>query len=93
MKGPEFRKIRKFFGLSKTDWMYQLGYSGTKNTMYLNCERYENGSREIPLYLARYVWLLEQWGRERPPLAPAQSALPSWPEWHDYEKPEVIHGN
>lgn len=88
MKGPEFRRIRKFFGLGKADWMYQLGYAGNKNTLFINCARYENGQREIPLWLARYVWLMEQWGRAQPPRAPAEAALPKWPEWPGYDLEE-----
>lgn len=88
MKGREFRKIRKFFGLGKAEFMYQLGYAGNKNTLYINCARYENDQREIPLWLARYVWLLEQWGRSQPPRAPAESALPKWPDWPGYELDE-----
>jgi hypothetical protein len=89
MKGEEFRRIRKFFGLGKADWMYVLGYAGNKNTMYVNCERYENGTKTIPLYLARYVWLMEQWGRAQPPRAPAEAALPAFPVWQGYELEEV----
>lgn len=94
MKGDEFRRIRKFFGLGKVDWMYALGYAGNKNTMYINCERYENGTREIPLYLARYVWLVEQWGRHRLHNGAKSETdlLPKWPEWPGYELEEARHG-
>ena len=84
MKPEEFRAIRKKFGLSEADWMYALGYAGNQNTMHLNCSRYENGTKEIPLYLARYVWLLDvSQGRW-----PGPTKMPVWPEFPDYHLDE-----
>ena len=90
MDGSEFRRIRKFFSLSKADWMYALGYAGNRNTMYINCERYETGAREIPLYLAQHVWLMEQLGRDHPPVHADQPALPNFPRWPGYEIGESV---
>ena len=75
MKGPEFKAIRESFGLNPQDWMYELGYGGNKNTLRLNCERYENGEKEIPLYLARYIWLVQQY---------SHVGMPKWPDWPGY---------
>ena len=84
MKGSEFKAIREKFGLGRVLWMYALGYTGNDNTMKLRCQRYENGRDEIPLYLARYVWLLEQ-ARGRWPGPPGgQLTMPDWPEWPTY---------
>lgn len=86
MKGEEFAAIRRRFGLKKVDWMYALGYAGSKNTMYLNCERYENGERQIPLYLAQYVWLVHELasGSRTGPKMSTETRMPVWPEWPAY---------
>ncbi len=83
MKGPEFKAIRESFGLNPQDWMYELGYGGNKNTLRLNCERYENGEKEIPLYLARYLWLLQQYALS-PFDSPEPLKMPRWPDWPGY---------
>lgn len=97
MKGHEFKRIRKSFDLSEADFMYALGYAGNQNTMHLNCRRYEDGTRPIPLYLARYVWLLDRVSAipERGSQAleiDAVSGLPVFPEWPDYLADPVIGG-
>jgi hypothetical protein len=88
MTGKEFRDIRRSVGLKKPDWMYALGYQGNKNTLYLNCERYEKGERAIPLYLAQYVWLIHEIAHDRD-IALDENGLPEWPKWPLYEHVEV----
>lgn len=88
MKGAEFKRIRKSFDLSEADFMYALGYAGNKNTMHLNCRRYEDGDRPIPLYLARYVWLLDRVAAYNVPIE-AANGMPAWPEWPGYNADEV----
>jgi len=87
MKGAEFKRIRKSFDLSEADFMYALGYAGNQNTMHLNCRRYEDGQRPIPLYLARYVWLLNEVAAGGPKLDP--NDMPKCPDWPDYHADEV----
>lgn len=88
MKGAEFKRIRKSFDLSEADFMYALGYAGNQNTMHLNCRRYEDGQRPIPLYLARYVWLLDRVAAYNVPIE-ADNGIPAWPDWPDYHLDEV----
>lgn len=88
MTGKEFRDIRKLFGLKKPDWMYRLGYQGSKNTMFLNCDRYESGLRPIPLYLAQYVWLLNAIAQGNLTVGP--DGLPEFPSWPAYEREPIV---
>ena len=91
MKGADFKRIRKSFDLSEADFMYALGYAGNQNTMHLNCRRYEDGTRPIPLYLARFVWLVDQVAKsDGPPLT--DEGMPRWPEWPYYDADPVIGG-
>jgi len=94
VKPHEFKRIRKSFDLSEADFMYALGYAGNQNTMHLNCRRYEDGSRPIPLYLARYVWLLDKVGgiSDQPDLERDEAGLPIWPNWPEYFHDPVIGG-
>lgn len=91
MKGAEFKRIRKSFDLSEADFMYALGYAGNQNTMHLNCRRYEDGTRPIPLYLARYVWLLDRI-QAMNPIETHENGIPVFPEWPDYYTDQVIGG-
>jgi hypothetical protein len=88
VKGADFKRIRKSFDLSEADFMYALGYAGNQNTMHLNCRRYEDGERPIPLYLARYVWLLDRVAAYNVPIE-ARNGMPAWPDWPDYHADEV----
>jgi hypothetical protein len=83
VKPHEFKQIRKSFDLSEADFMYLLGYAGNQNTMHLNCRRYEDGQRPIPLYLARYVWLLDRIASQDGVPTDAYG-LPVWPEFLGY---------
>ena len=95
MKPHEFKRIRKSFDLSEADFMYALGYAGNQNTMHLNCRRYEDGERRIPLYLARYVWLLDKVAGASihdGDLERDDAGVPVWPDWPDYIADPVIGG-
>jgi hypothetical protein len=90
MTGDEFRHIRNGFGLSEAGFMYALGYAGNQNTMHLNCRRYEDGSKPIPLYLARYVWLVSEWKMLNNDAGCSDvNEMPNWPDWPGYHDDEV----
>lgn len=102
MTGEEFKAIRERFGLDRVAWMYMLGYQGNNNTMETNCTRYERpathpGRREIPLYLAQYVWLVGQLGEYAPDVTMVRMEMqpgaklptPAFPEWETYYDEET----
>lgn len=59
MTGEELMEIRTRLELSPAQFGSLLGYRGNRNTLDLLIRRYEGGIKEIPLYLARYIWLLD----------------------------------
>lgn len=80
MDGQEMRRIRHKHGLTKHQWGLLMGYTGNENTNSSLVKRYEQGRRPIPLYIARLVFLLDQY--------PA-GALPTFPDWPGYEYESV----
>lgn len=84
MTPEQFQSIRGYFGLQEPDWMYALGYQGNRNTLFQNCRRYESGEREIPPYLAQYVWLLWQASFGKPVPLDSGTKMPVWPMWPHY---------
>lgn len=60
MTGAELAEIRQRFGMTPAQFGSMLGYTGNRNTLDLLIRRYESGAKVIPLYLARYIWLIDQ---------------------------------
>lgn len=60
MNGIEFREIRKRLGLSEAEFAEELGYTGNERNNVTAIQRYERGKRQVPLYMARLAWLLDQ---------------------------------
>lgn len=84
MTPAELIAIRKKIGISRVDLAYQLGYSGNQNTMRTMIARFETGRREIPLNVARYIWLL--WLVCGGHSVPMENGLPKWPNWPGYDE-------
>lgn len=55
-----------------------LGYTGTDRNSVMRVRRLENGITQVPLYIARLVWLVTVWVR-------STAELPPFPEWSGYE--------
>jgi transcriptional regulator with XRE-family HTH domain len=55
MTGSEFRAIRKSLGLSLREMGRAIGYEGTDGTVSAQINKYENGKRDIPPWIARLV--------------------------------------
>lgn len=86
MKGHELRRIREELGLSPNQFALELGYRGNPRNNDALIDRYENGSKQIPLTVASLAWLILEWVRVGRSLNVEESALlPQWPEWEGYE--------
>lgn len=67
-------------GLTSVELGSLIGYEGNDNTKEQVIRRYENGTKEIPLYLARYLWLLTML-RFQQQIAIRADGTPFWPKW------------
>lgn len=54
-----------------------IGYTGTDRNDIMRVRRHENG-QQVPLYLARSIWMLAAWVRRT-------GMLPPFPEWPGYD--------
>ena len=77
MLGSELREIRHRLQMDRLQFARLLGYTGTDRNDVMRVRRLENG-RQVPLYLARLVWLVAAWVRRT-------NAMPPFPEWPGYE--------
>ena len=73
MTGEDLRAIRDTFGLGKTAFALLLGYTGSDVNNHTRIKKLEKGDELVPLYIARFVWLIHQ-------RYIATGKLPSWPE-------------
>lgn len=78
MHGDEMRRIRKALGLDRIAFAKVIGYTGTDRNNETRLSVYENGRKQIPLYIARMCWMLllhhDLTGQ-----------LPHFPDWPGYE--------
>ena len=69
----DIKDIRTRLGLGRTEFALRvIGYTGTDRNNNLRVRRLE-AEEEAPLYLARFLWLVERWVHEH-------GSLPVWPE-------------
>lgn len=80
MKGQEFKNIRQSMKLERLEFARLLGYTGSERNNITRIKQYEGGrsGKQIPLYIARLVWLLASYQRRT-------GALPEFPAWPGYE--------
>ena len=79
MKGEEMRAIRvEALELTELQLARLIGYTGTDRNDDMRIREYERGKKQIPLYIARLVWMLHAW-------ADLTGQLPNFPEWPDYD--------
>jgi transcriptional regulator with XRE-family HTH domain len=62
MTGSEFRAIRKSLGLSLREMGRAIGYEGTDDTVSAQINKYENGKRDIPPWIANLVTMYGKHG-------------------------------
>ena len=89
MNGREMYEIRQRLGLTRLELAREIGYTGTDRNDTTLIRRYENGQKQIPLYIARLLWLmgdiLSGDGEPKLRICPQAGVLVQWPEWPGYE--------
>lgn len=96
MTGQDFKNIRQRMGLERLAFARLLGFTGTDRNDITRIRQYEAGrdGRQVPLYIARLVWLLAAHQRRT-------GILPEFPGWPGYEvastqdpehQKEKVHG-
>ncbi len=78
MKGQEMRHLRQEMKLDRLGFARAIGYTGTDRNDVTRVRVYETDKKQIPLYIARLVWLLAENRR-------MMGALPAWPAWPGYQ--------
>lgn len=86
MQGAEMKQIRERLGMTELQLARAIGYTGTDRNDDTRIREYERGKKQIPLYIARLVWLIGAFAEESDSLGyDASEQLPEWPEWPGYE--------
>lgn len=86
MKGHEMREIRDRLQLDRLRFARLIGYTGTDRNDVMRIRKYENDRQQVPLYIARLVWLLDHWASEAIAIGcPPPELTPTFPEWPGYE--------
>ena len=84
MDGIEFRAIRNQLGLNRDQFARLIGYTGNTTNNKTQMRRYENGDRQIPLYIARLAWLIGEIHAGRDRITRNQFGIINWPYWSGY---------
>ncbi len=79
MNGAEMKQIRQRLGMSELQLARAIGYTGTDRNDNTRIREYERDKKQIPLYIARLVWLIDLTIGDR------ISAGIGWPEWPGYD--------
>ncbi len=87
MTGSQMREIRRELRMDRLAFARLIGYTGTDRNDALRVKRHENG-KQIPLYLARLLWLITVWTRRTGELP----EFPSWPGYDFDHTPDPAHG-
>jgi hypothetical protein len=80
VKAQEFKNLRKRLGLERLTFARLIGYTGKDLNDVTRIKQYEGSgrsSKQVPLYLARYVWLLVEYKR-------ITGKFPTFPDWEGY---------
>lgn len=62
MTGEEFKAIRDKLGLSVLQMGRTLGYEGNANTVSVQVRKFEGGTRDIPPWIGRLVFMYGKHG-------------------------------
>lgn len=87
MLGSELRETRRRLRMTRLELARVVGYTGTDRNNVMRVRRYENGGQQIPLYIARSVWMLAAWVRRTNELPP----FPAWPGYKFDHTPDADH--
>jgi hypothetical protein len=88
------RELRRRLGMDRLQLARVIGYTGTDRNDESRVKRLENAGEPVPLYIARLLWLIEDY-------AIVHGVLPTFPQWpgYDYDhtpdpqhQKEIVHG-
>ena len=93
MKGHEMRAIREeALEMTELELARAIGYTGTDLNDKTRIREYERGKKQIPLYIARLVWLMSTIAQEVErdpeeiwPTCVNETGEIDWPKWTGYE--------
>jgi transcriptional regulator with XRE-family HTH domain len=94
MNGLEMKAIRERLGMTREQFARAIGYTGTDRNNVTRVRKYEHGAVQIPLYIARLVWLTGQIAAQSDmnlilgnpdPKFVDEDGLPDWPKWPGYD--------
>lgn len=77
MTGGEMEEMRDRLKMSRIAFASLIGYTGTDRNNETRVRKHE-ASDQVPLYIARYLWLIDVYVRRT-------GNLPPWPQWKGYE--------
>lgn len=86
MKSQQFKNIRKNLGLDRLGFARLIGFTGTDRNDINRVAKFE-GSRQVPLYIARLVWLIAEYRR----ITGRNPAFPDWPGYDYDHSPDPQH--
>jgi hypothetical protein len=78
MRGDDMKRLRKGLNMERWQFAALLGYTGTHRNNATRIHRMEDNRQQIPLYIARLVWLLGNHLRRT-------GELPVFPNWPGYD--------
>ena len=87
MTGPEMKAIREKMGLERLEFARLVGYTGIDRNVLSSMKKMERGQKQIPLTIARLVWLLSAHQR-RTGILPE---FPGWPGYNFISQPDADH--
>lgn len=80
MQPHELKELRRRMGLDRLQFARLIGFTGTDRNDVTRIRQYEgtgNSSKQVPLYIARFAWLIEDFKQHH-------GCLPPFPLWEDY---------
>lgn len=77
VKSQQFKNLRKQLGLERLTLARLIGYTGTDRNDVMRIRGFE-GKKQVPLHIARYLWLLVEYRR-------ITGKFPTFPDWPGYE--------
>jgi hypothetical protein len=81
MNSQQFKNIRQELGLDRLQFARLIGYTGTDRNDVTRIRSYERGGlggKQVPLYIAKLVYLLVRHYR-------STGQLPTFPDWPGYQ--------
>lgn len=89
MMGREMAQLRKSLRMDRQQFALLIGFTGKPENNATRVKRIEKGREPVPLYIARELWLIQQYIRRT-------GELPVFPDWDYYvydHNPDPAHAD